>query len=127
MPLFLGNLFLISQYFLYGKGQYVLIVSVLVMVSLIVYDSGVLSYSKKILFLAIWGRRFSQRAEQAMQTEKGRQDTQTILMQRRVPGPASSQASLGLLETGRQSGAPRGFCQCQSLALSDAGLLEIFI
>lgn len=44
----LGNLLLISQYFLREKGQYVSIVSVLVIVGLIVYDSGTLSPSKKI-------------------------------------------------------------------------------
>lgn len=45
----LGNLFLISQDFLCDKGQYVLIVSVLVILGLIVCDSGTLSPSKKIL------------------------------------------------------------------------------
>lgn len=77
------------------------------------------------MFLAIWERRFSQRAEQALQAGKGRQDPQTFLVQPRVAGPAGSQALLGLLETRRQSGAPRGLCQCQFLALSDAGLLDI--
>lgn len=39
-PFFLGNLFLINQYFLCEKGQYVLIVSALVIVGLIVCDAG---------------------------------------------------------------------------------------
>lgn len=77
------------------------------------------------MFLAIWGRRFSQKAKQALKTEKEGQDTQTFLMQARVLGPARSQESLGQLETGRHSGAPRELCQCQSLAMSDAGLLEM--
>lgn len=48
-PFFLGNLFLISQDFLCEKGQYVLIVSVLVIVGLISCDLGTLSPCKKIL------------------------------------------------------------------------------
>lgn len=50
-PFFLGNLFLIHQYFLCEKGQYVLIVSALVIVGLIVCDAGTLPPSKKILCL----------------------------------------------------------------------------
>lgn len=54
-PFFLGNLFLISQYFLCEKGQYVFIVSALVIVGLIICDSGTLPPSKKTLCILPFG------------------------------------------------------------------------